>query len=72
MKRKISYHVISSIDRKKWVVKKYGAKRASRAFSTKTEAIDWGRQAAADSKLVIHRENGTVERIDYFTQNQSV
>ncbi len=66
MTRKKNYQVISSFDRKNRVVWKYGAKRASKVFDTKTEAIEWGRHASPDSELVIHRENGTVERIEYY------
>lgn len=62
MDKKSSHHVVPSPGGG-WVVKKRGAVRASRHFETKQEAVAWGRQAStqADSELVIHRWDGTIQ-----------
>lgn len=62
-----SHHVVPSIDGG-WSVKKEGADRASRPFTTKDAAESWGRtQSIKDqSALVIHRRDGTIaERNSY-------
>jgi Uncharacterized protein conserved in bacteria (DUF2188). len=46
-----------------WSVKKSGASRASRNFSTKDEAIQYGRQLSKVEKteLYIHKMNGIIQ-----------
>jgi hypothetical protein len=62
-----SHHVVPAIDGG-WTVKKEGADRASRRFSTKDEAESWGRkQSIKDrSELVIHRRDGTIAQKDSY------
>ncbi len=46
-----------------WVVKKEGAERATRRFSTKEEAISSAIEYRSKGHdLVIHRRDGTVEK----------
>lgn len=47
-----------------WNVKKGGAKRASKHFETKKDAVDWGRSVSRrqGSEFYIHRKDGTIER----------
>jgi hypothetical protein len=49
-----------------WSVKKAGASRAAKRFSTKDAAESWGRKTSreAGSELVVHRKDGTIERKD--------
>lgn len=46
-----------------WRVLKSGSSRASKAFVTKEEAIDWGRthSRSIGTELFIHRTDGTVQ-----------
>jgi hypothetical protein len=56
-----SVHVVPSVDGG-WSVKREGADRASKRFTTKDAAESWGRmQSIRDqSGLVIHRRDGTI------------
>jgi Uncharacterized protein conserved in bacteria (DUF2188) len=57
-----------------WSVKRYGARRASRNFSTRDEAIRWGRDLSRSrrSELYIHGMTGRVEcRIPYSNQDEA-
>ena len=47
-----------------WDVKRGGASKASKHFSTKKDAVDWGRSVSRNrgSDLYVHRRDGTVER----------
>jgi Uncharacterized protein conserved in bacteria (DUF2188) len=56
-----SHHVVPTLDGH-WGVKKYGADRASKRFSTKAAAISWGRQQSIKdhSELVVHGRDGMV------------
>lgn len=46
-----------------WVIRKEGAERASRKYSTKEEAIDSARLYRLKGyDVVVHRADGTVER----------
>jgi uncharacterized protein YdaT len=47
-----------------WAVKKGGALRATKRFSTKQEAVAWGREVSRNqgSEFVIHRKDGTIQR----------
>ena len=49
-----------------WDVQRAGAKRASRHFDTKAEAVDAGREISQNqgTEFVIHRRNGTIQRKD--------
>ena len=56
-----------------WSVKRYGALRASRNFSTRNEAIGWGRDLSRKrrSDLYIHANTGAVEQmISYRSQDE--
>jgi len=45
-----------------WAVKREGASRASKTFSTQADAIKYGREQAKSSKgeLFIHKRDGTI------------
>jgi hypothetical protein len=62
-----SRHVVSTVGGG-WSVKKEGADRASKRFSTKDAAISWGRkQSIKDrSDLVIHRRDGMIAGKDSY------
>src|SRR5688500_14593246 len=51
-----------------WGVKKYGAGRASKLFSTRAAAISWGREQSIKerSELVIHGRDGMVIKKDSY------
>lgn len=57
-----SLHVVRSLYGG-WVVRKYGSHRAMRRFTTKQQAVDWGRALSRErgADFVIHREDGTVQ-----------
>lgn len=59
-----SLHVVSS-PYGGWVVRKYGSHRATRRFTTKQQAVDWGRALSEQrgTDFVIHREDGTVQEV---------
>lgn len=63
---KSSYHVVLDPDGG-WNVKKRGAKRASKHFTNKRDAVSWGREVSRKqrSEFVIHRRDGTVQQKDY-------
>ncbi len=48
-----------------WSVRKSGASRASKLFSTRQEAREWGRMLSRKHglELVVHRSSGSVEQI---------
>lgn len=57
------YHVVP--DGGKWAVKKEGATRASRTFSTKAPAIAWARETAKNnrpSQVFVHGEDGKIQK----------
>jgi hypothetical protein len=57
-----------------WSVKRYGARRASRNFSTRDEAIRWGRDLSRRhrSDFYIHATTGRVEsKIPYSDQDDA-
>lgn len=57
-------HIISRGNR--WVVKKEGMSRASRILDSKKKAINNAKQKLVlgkTSKIVVHRKDGTVERV---------
>jgi hypothetical protein len=63
---KNSYHVIAKSDGS-WNVKKTGTKRASKSFSTKSEAVkDAGAmlKKSGGGELIIHKTDGRVSRRD--------
>lgn len=65
---KNSYHVIAKSDGK-WSVKKTGAARASRNFSTKSEAIRVAANTLKRSgggELIVHGKDGTVRSRDSY------
>ncbi|PQJ69622.1 DUF2188 domain-containing protein [Polaribacter butkevichii] len=49
-----------------WDSKKGGAKRASKNFETKKEAVDYSRELSKKQKteLVIHKKDGKIQRKD--------
>lgn len=59
----VVYHVVPHDD--VWALKKEHASRATELFSTKVEAIDEGQDLIKkkDAQLVIHRQDGTIERM---------
>jgi Uncharacterized protein conserved in bacteria (DUF2188). len=62
MTQRKKYHVVKSDDQ--WKVKAEGAKRATRTFDTKAEAVAEGRErghAAELSQLIIHKANGRIQ-----------
>ena len=62
-----SNHVVRTIDGA-WGVKKDGADRASKVFSTQAAAISWGRKQSIKhrTELVIHGRDGMVVEKDSF------
>ena len=62
---KKSQHVVPAPDGG-WNVKKAGAERASKHFSTQGKAVDWARSVSRNEKseLVIHRRDGTIRDKD--------
>jgi hypothetical protein len=49
-----------------WAVRRGGASRSSGRFGTRREAETWGRRLSMrqGTELVIHKRDGTVERVD--------
>lgn len=66
MKSDQAYHVISHP--RGWAVVRGRAHRASKLFEDKKDAVAWGEQASRDQGFlfVIHRTDGTVERMDSY------
>lgn len=60
---KITHHVIRG-DAGHWVIKKEGATRATRTFSTQADAISYARSLSKSqhSELVIHSSDGRISR----------
>ena len=60
-----SHHVVPDPDGG-WAVRKGGAKRVSKHFDRKTEAVSWGREVSRrqGSEFVIHKRDGTIQRKD--------
>ena len=56
-----SYH-ISPTKKGNWIVRKGGATRATRNFSSKTEAINFGRKLTVSNKgdLIVHKSDGSI------------
>lgn len=65
MAKKKSHHVVPSPDGG-WVVRKGGAKRASKHFEIKKDAEKWGRDVSRNqgTEFVIHKKDGTIQRKD--------
>ena len=63
MSKKKSHHVVPNPGGG-WNVKRAGAKRASKNFSKKYEAVKWAREVSKrqKSELYIHRTDGTIQR----------
>lgn len=61
-RRKKTYHVVPD-PRGGWNVKKGGAKRASKHFRYKSEAVKYGRRLSQkhSAQFYIHRKDGTVQ-----------
>lgn len=60
-----AYRVKYDKDKKDWVVKKDGASRATRRFSTKSEATKYanGLSKGNGSKLSVHKKNGQFQKL---------
>lgn len=65
MTKRITHHVVKSPDGG-WDVKKGGASRKSGHFTTKNEAVDFGRQVSTNqsSELIIHGKDGRIQKSD--------
>lgn len=64
---KANTHVVASVHGG-WSVRKTGSERAEKTFSTKGEAVQYGRKMARarSSELVVHRKDGLIsERSTY-------
>ena len=63
---KKSNHVVPYSSR--WAVKKSGASRASKTFTTKENAIQYGTKLSKNEKteLYIHKKNGMIQYRDSF------
>lgn len=48
-----------------WVVRKYGSRRATRRFTTKQQAVDWGRALSQQRGVdfIVFREDGTIQEV---------
>ncbi len=64
MSRK-THHVVPSRNGG-WNVTKGGAKKASKSFEIKREAVEYAREISKnqESELYIHKKDGTIERKD--------
>ena len=62
MSRK-THHVVPN-PKGGWSVKKGGSSKASRSFSNKDSATNYGRKVAkkAGSKLIIHKKDGRIQK----------
>jgi len=51
-----------------WAVKKSGASRASKIFTTKDKAVDYGTELSKSEKteLYIHKQNGMIQNKNSF------
>lgn len=60
-----SHHVVPSPNGG-WNVVKAGAKRATKHFKKKSDAVSWGREVSKNqsSEFVVHRRDGTIQRKD--------
>lgn len=58
------HHVLRSLDGG-WSVWREGAKRASKRFDSKKEAVSWGRTISQKqgTEFVVHRQDGTVQEM---------
>ena len=63
MSVKKSNHVVPSREKGGWAVKKSGSSRMSKSFSTKKDAVVYGRHLSKKEKteLYIHRMDGTIQ-----------
>jgi hypothetical protein len=61
-------HLVPNSDRGGWDSKRENAKRASKHFDTKKEAMDWSREKAKEegSELIPHKKDGTFQNPDSF------
>lgn len=61
-----SQHIVPNGE--KWSVKRAGAERATKNFSTQKEAIEYGRNVAINqsAELVIHGTNGKIRNSNSF------
>lgn len=68
--KKASQHIIYNSDGT-WSVRKSGATRATKKFSTKQSAISYGLEVAKRQgvTLYVHTRNGTVEKKSNFISN---
>jgi len=59
------HHVVPNSN-KGWCVKTENAKKASRCFTTKKEAIDYAREVSRKQKteLIIHNKDGKISQKD--------
>lgn len=64
---KNSHHIVPNSNGG-WSVKKSGSTRASKAFNTQQDAVEYGKIISANSKsdLIIHRSDGTIQGKDSF------
>jgi Uncharacterized protein conserved in bacteria (DUF2188) len=69
---KKSYHVIAGINGG-WSVKRADAERASRRFSTQSQAVSYGRKISIgrDSELIIHNQDGRLLRKESYTKDSA-
>lgn len=70
--KKSSQHVVPD-STGLWSVRKSGAKRASKKFDTKKEAVDYARTRAKESEeqLYIHKKDGTIQKRDSYGKDPS-
>jgi len=62
MQKRETYHV--TFKEEKWKVQKEGARRPTKNFENKHEAVDFGREIAKNQplgQLIIHKKNGIIE-----------
>lgn len=69
---KKSNHVVPSSSG--WAVKKSGAERASRTFTTKEKAVEYGRVLSRNEKteLYIHKENGMIQNKNSYSNDPNL
>jgi hypothetical protein len=60
----LHYHVVLRKNGK-WAVKRHAAKRASRVFRNKPDAVRWARRKAktVSTLVYIHHKNGSVSKL---------
>ncbi len=62
-KPKRSNHVIPSVEKGGWAVKKSGSTRASKSFDRKEDAVKYGRALSRkeQTELYIHKRDGRIQ-----------